>query len=62
MIETVKGFRDIEDSSKRVAIRNVIEEVFKLYNYKPVDTPTEIVIPSNMSPKISFNMVVSFLS
>jgi histidyl-tRNA synthetase len=39
MIETVKGFRDIENASKRVAIRNIIENVFKEYNYIPVETP-----------------------
>ena len=36
--ETVKGFKDIEDSSKRIIIRNVIENIFKLYNFKPVET------------------------
>ncbi|MEK6872913.1 MAG: ATP phosphoribosyltransferase regulatory subunit [Nanoarchaeota archaeon] len=38
-METVKGFKDIEDSSKRITIRNVIENIFKLYNFKPVETP-----------------------
>jgi len=37
--ENVKGFRDIEDASKKIAIRNVIESVFQLYNFKPVETP-----------------------
>ncbi len=37
--ETVKGFRDIENASKRIAIRNIIEETFKLYGYKPIETP-----------------------
>ena len=39
-METVKGFRDIEDSSKRIVIRNIIEDIFKLYDFKPVETPT----------------------
>ena len=39
-METVKGFRDIEDSSKRIAIRNIIEDIFRLYDFKPVETPT----------------------
>lgn len=34
-----KGFRDIEDASKRIAIRNIIEQTFQLYNFKPVETP-----------------------
>ena len=37
-METVKGFRDIE-ASKRIAIRNMIEGIFKLYNFKPIETP-----------------------
>ena len=37
-METVKGFRDIE-ASKRVAIRNIIEDIFKLYNFEPIETP-----------------------
>lgn len=37
-METVKGFRDIE-ASKRIVIRNVIEGIFKLYNFKPIETP-----------------------
>jgi len=37
--ETVKGFRDIEDASKRIIIRNIIEDVFKLYNFQAVETP-----------------------
>lgn len=36
---TVKGFRDIEDASKRIAVRNIIENTFKLYNFIPVETP-----------------------
>jgi histidyl-tRNA synthetase len=35
----IKGFRDIEDASKRIAIRNIIENVFKNYNFIPVETP-----------------------
>jgi len=38
-METVKGFRDIEDSSKRNQIRNIIESIFQLYNFKSVETP-----------------------
>lgn len=37
--ENVKGFKDVEDASKRIAIRNIIEETFKLYGYKPIETP-----------------------
>ncbi len=37
-METVKGFRDIE-ASKRILIRNLIGETFKLYNFEPVETP-----------------------
>jgi histidyl-tRNA synthetase len=37
--DTVKGFRDIEDASKRIAIRKIIESTFNLYNFKPVETP-----------------------
>ena len=39
-IENIKGFRDIEDSSKRLAIKSVIEKTFQLYNFNPVETPT----------------------
>jgi len=35
----IKGFRDIEDASRRIAIRNIIENVFKNYNFIPVETP-----------------------
>jgi histidyl-tRNA synthetase len=38
-IETIKGFRDIDNASNRIAIRNVIEGVFKNYNFIPVETP-----------------------
>jgi len=38
-METVKGFRDIENASKRTAIRDTIESVFQLYNFQPVETP-----------------------
>ena len=37
-METVKGFRDVE-ASKRIAIRDVIESIFQLYNFKPIETP-----------------------
>lgn len=36
---TVKGFRDIEDCSKRNAIRDIIEKIFQLYNFQAVETP-----------------------
>ncbi|MFH1359271.1 MAG: HisS family protein [archaeon] len=39
MTDNVKGFRDIENASKRIAIRNIIENVFKLYGFIPVETP-----------------------
>jgi len=38
--DTVKGFRDIEDAGKRILIRNIIEEIFRLYDFKAVETPT----------------------
>jgi len=38
-IETVKGFRDIEDASKRNQVKNIIENLFKLYGFIPVETP-----------------------
>ncbi len=38
VLGTVKGFRDIE-ASKRIAIRNIIENTFQLYNFQPVETP-----------------------
>jgi histidyl-tRNA synthetase len=39
--ETVKGFRDIEgkEAEKRIAIRNIIEDIFKKYNFLAVETP-----------------------
>ncbi|MEK6871721.1 MAG: ATP phosphoribosyltransferase regulatory subunit, partial [Nanoarchaeota archaeon] len=37
--EPVKGFRDIEDASKRNAIRKVIENTFALYNFRSVEMP-----------------------
>ncbi len=37
--ELVKGFRDIEDCEKRIAIRNIIESIFQLYGFKAVETP-----------------------
>jgi histidyl-tRNA synthetase len=39
VVDTVKGFRDIEDSSKRNQIRNIIESEFQLYNFQAVETP-----------------------
>jgi len=39
MKDTVKGFKDIEDASKRNLIKQVIEDTFKLYNFQPVETP-----------------------
>lgn len=39
MTEVVKGFRDIEDCSKRVLIRNIIEEIFEKYGFAGVETP-----------------------
>ncbi len=39
VVDTVKGFRDIEDASKIVEIRRVMEEIMKLYNFIPVDIP-----------------------
>lgn len=38
-MDNVKGFRDIEDSSKIIVIRNLIEETFRLYDFIPVETP-----------------------
>ena len=38
-MESVKGFRDIEDASKRNQIRNLIENTFQLYNFQAVETP-----------------------
>jgi len=35
----IKGFRDIENASKRIAITNIIENVFENYNFIPVETP-----------------------
>ena len=37
--ENPKGFKDIENSSKRIQIRNTIEQTFQLYNFIPVETP-----------------------
>jgi histidyl-tRNA synthetase len=37
-IKIVKGFKDIE-ASKKITIRNIIEEIFKLYSFQPVQTP-----------------------
>ena len=52
MTEIVKGFKDTEDASKRVAVRNIIEETFRLYNYIPIETPiieTEAFVKGNNS-------------
>ncbi len=52
MTEIVKGFKDTEDASKRVAVRNIIEETFRLYNYIPIETPiieTEKFVKGNNS-------------
>ncbi len=38
-MDLVKGFKDVENASKKIAVRNVIEETFKLYNYNPVEMP-----------------------
>lgn len=38
-METVKGFRDIEDSSKRNKIISIIQNIFELYNFQAVETP-----------------------
>ena len=38
-MEIIKGFRDIEDANKKFFIRNAIENVFRLYNYNPIETP-----------------------
>jgi len=37
--ENVKGFRDIEDSSKKIKIRKIFEDTFSLYGFIPVETP-----------------------
>lgn len=37
--ENVKGFVDIEDSSKRNNIKQIIQDVFELYNFQAVETP-----------------------
>jgi histidyl-tRNA synthetase len=38
MKPAVKGFRDIEEG-KRTLIRNIIEQIFKSYNFQAVETP-----------------------
>ncbi len=38
-IETIKGFKDIEDSSKRNLILSIFQNTFRLYNFQPVETP-----------------------
>jgi histidyl-tRNA synthetase len=37
--ENPKGFQDTPNAEKRIQIRNIIEETFKLYNFTPVETP-----------------------
>jgi len=37
--DNVKGFRDVEDVSKKRIIMKVIEEIFKKYNFQAVETP-----------------------
>ncbi len=37
--DIIKGFRDIENASKRNLIKKIIEETFQLYNFIPVETP-----------------------
>jgi histidyl-tRNA synthetase len=41
MVAPVKGFRDIEgkEAQRRIQIREIIEKVFRNYNYSPVETP-----------------------
>jgi histidyl-tRNA synthetase len=41
MVAPVKGFRDIEgkEAQRRIQIRGIIENIFKNYNYLPVETP-----------------------
>lgn len=53
MEDTVKGFRDIEDASKRILIRRIFEDIFSLYGFNPVETPIieyeDFVISENPS-------------
>ena len=37
--DTIKGFRDIADATKRKIIKQIIGEVFQLYNFTPIETP-----------------------
>jgi len=37
--DLVKGFRDIEKAGKRLEIKKIIEETFKLYGFEGVETP-----------------------
>jgi len=37
--DIVKGFRDVEDARKRTELRRIIESVFELYGFMPVETP-----------------------
>ena len=38
-METVKGFRDIENADKRNKIKEIIKETAMLYNFNPIETP-----------------------
>jgi len=37
--ETVKGFRDIEDATKRITVKRIIEDLFSVYGFQGVETP-----------------------
>jgi histidyl-tRNA synthetase len=41
VIDTIKGFRDIEgkEAERRIQIRNIIENIFRNYNFIPAETP-----------------------
>jgi len=39
LTDNVKGFRDIEDASKRAKIRRIFEDTFRLYGFQSVETP-----------------------
>ena len=56
--DNVKGFRDIEDASKRIAVRKIIGDSFRLYNFKAVETPIiEIKVPNLKKAKQDSNVV-----
>jgi histidyl-tRNA synthetase len=38
-METVKGFRDVEDASKRSKVKRIVEDTFRLYNFRAVESP-----------------------